>query len=69
MHESEASTRVSACPYLRQSGEDGGAAGGTAADGGEGVAEHQATPGQRAQVRGVHHRIVVHLSLKTCIIG
>jgi len=55
--------------YLWQAGEDGGAAGGAAADGGEGVAEHQAAPRQRAQVRRVNHRVVVHLRLKTRIIG
>lgn len=41
--------------HLRQASEDGGAAGGAAADGGEGVAEHQAALGQRAQVRRVDH--------------
>lgn len=55
--------------YLRQAGEDGGAAGGATADRGEGVAEHQATLGQRAQVGCVDHRVVIHLRLKTCIIS
>lgn len=62
------------CPYicvcyLWQASEDGGAAGGAAADWGKGVAEHHATLRQRAQVGGVDHRVVIHLCLKTCIIS
>lgn len=41
--------------YLWQASEDGGAAGGTAAHRGEGIAEHQAALGQRAQVGGLDH--------------
>lgn len=55
--------------YLWQACEDGGAAGGAAADRGEGVPEHQAALGQRAQVGSVDHRVVIHLCLKTCIIS
>lgn len=54
--------------YLRQAGEDGGAAGRAAAHRGEGVVEHQAALSQRAKVRGADHRVVVHLRLKACII-
>ena len=60
---------VCVCVYLRQAGKDGGAAGRAAADRGEGVAEHQTTFGQRAQVRCVDHRVVIHLRLKTSIIS
>lgn len=55
--------------YLWQASEDGGPAGGAAADRGKGVAEHQASLGQRVQVGGVDHRVVIHLRLKTCIIS
>lgn len=60
---------IHAILVLWQAGEDGGAAGGAAADRGEGVAEHQATLGQRAQVGGMDHSVVIHLCLKTCIIS
>lgn len=55
--------------HLRQASEDGGAAGGAAAHGGEGVVEHQAALGQRAKVGGADHRIVIHLRLKAGIIS
>lgn len=55
--------------HLRQAGEYGGAAGGAAAHGGEGVVEHQAALGQRAKVGGADHRVVIHLRLKAGVIG
>lgn len=55
--------------YLRQPGQDGGAAGGAAADRCEGIAEHQTTLSQSTQVGSVHHRVVIHLCLKTGIVG
>lgn len=56
------------CVYLRQAGEDGGAAGRAAAHRGEGVLKHQAALRQEAKVRGVDHRVVVHLRLEARII-
>lgn len=41
---------VRGCLYLGQAGQDAGAAGGAAADGGEGVLEDHAAPSQRVQV-------------------
>lgn len=55
--------------YLWQASEDSGAAGGAAADRCEGVVEHQAALGQRAQVGSVDHRVIIHLCLKSCIIS
>lgn len=55
--------------YLWQAGEDGGPAGGAAADRGEGAFEDQAALGQRTHVGSVDHRVVIHLCLKTCIIS
>lgn len=57
------------CVYLRQAGEDGGAAGGAAAHRGEGVLKHQAALSQGAKVRGAHHRVVVHLRLKARVVS
>lgn len=55
--------------YLRQAGKDGGAAGRTAADGGEGVPEYEAALGKGPEVRGVNSGVVVHLSLEARVVG
>lgn len=55
--------------YLRQPGQDGGAAGGAAADRRECVVEQQTTLSQSAQVGSMNHRVIIHLCLKTCIIS
>lgn len=49
------SSGLRVCVYLRQAGEDGGAAGRAAAHRGEGVLKYQAALSQRAKVRGADH--------------
>lgn len=56
-------------PHLGQAGEEAGAAGRAAADGGEGIAEDQAAAGQRVQVGGGDGAVVVGATLKASVIG
>lgn len=54
--------------HLGQAGEEAGAAGGAAADRGEGIAEDEAVAGQGIQVRGGDGAIVVGSTFKASIV-
>lgn len=54
--------------HLGQAGEEAGAAGGAAADRGEGIPEDEASAGQGIQVRGGDGTVVVRTALKASII-
>lgn len=54
--------------HLGQTGEEAGTAGGTAADGCEGITEDKTVAGQGIQVRGGDGGVVVYTALKASVI-
>lgn len=62
------SLHPASCSHLGQASEEAGAAGGAAADRGEGIAEDEAVAGQGIQVRGGDGTIVVGSTFKASII-